>query len=55
MVYDTTYHATEAEARKAAADFLRFWPAFGYGSNTQVYQDATGQWACYTSRYSSCD
>jgi hypothetical protein len=55
MIYETTRHATELEAIAQGEAFKLAW-CFGYGPSYQVYKDnITGDWVCYTTRYSSCD
>jgi len=55
MIYETTRHPTESEAIAQGEAFILAW-GFGYGPSYQVYKDnMTGDWICYTSRYSSCD
>lgn len=55
MIYETTRHATEAEAMAYGESFKESW-GFGYGPMFQVYLDnRAGAWVCYAMRYSSCD
>ena len=55
MIYETTRHATQLEAMAYGESFNANW-GFGYGPSYHVYKDnMTGDWICYTSRYSSCD
>lgn len=55
MIYGLSRHATELEAIAQGESFKANW-GFGYGPSYQVYLDnRTGEWCCYTSRYSSCD
>jgi hypothetical protein len=55
MIRDTKLFATEVEAQKHGEEFMQGW-GYGYGASFQVYySELFCEWACYTTRYSSCD
>jgi len=55
MIRETEYFDSEVEANKNGELFVKNW-GYAYAAKYSVwYSQGRGQWACETSRYSSCD
>ena len=55
MINQTTYYATQAEAQEHGESYVAAW-GWGYSARYWVaYTTDKECWACYASRYDSCD
>lgn len=55
MIRAVTYHATQGEAEREGIDYCLAWGR-AYSPNYSVsYSESVGQWACYVTRWTSCD
>jgi len=55
MIKETTYHTTQQEADEYGKAFKESW-GWGYSARYWVaYTTDKECWACYASRYDSCD